>query len=154
MRFREIKKTKHLQGKKEVPKYVYAPYSYRIKAFITDLFMIYVPILYVITYLVMGGKDEFLSSQLAPFFAVLLYGIIYALLLSRFGHTPGKKAYEMIVVDDKSGERISFARAAFRFVMFLFTATTLLGLLVPLYRKDKKALHDLICKTIVIVEKK
>ena len=154
MRFREIKKKRHTEEKKESSKYTYAPYSYRIKGFITDLFMIYAPILYVITYVVMGGKDEFLSSQLAPLFGVGLYGLIYAFLLSRFGHTPGKRAYEMRVVDDKSGEKISFARALLRFVAFLFTATTLLGLFIPLYRKDKKALHDLICKTIVVVEKK
>lgn len=154
MRFRDIKKNKHLAEKKTTPKYSYAPYSYRVKAFITDLFMIYVPILYIITYIVMGGKDQFLSSQLAPLLGVGLYGLIYALLLSRFGHTPGKKAYDMRVVDDKSGKNVSFFKAIFRFTMFLFTATTLLGLFIPLYRKDKKALHDLICKTIVVVEKK
>ncbi|HEY9204242.1 MAG TPA: hypothetical protein VIM82_07910 [Sulfurimonas sp.] len=49
---------------------------------------------------------------------------------------------------------MSFFRAAVRFIAFLFTATTLLGLFLPLYRRDKKALHDIICKTIVVVEKK
>ena len=154
MRFRNLKKNKKTTDTKEPQKLKYAPYSYRVKAFITDMFMIYAPILYLITYVVMSGKDDFQSSQLAPFAGVALYGVIYAILLSKFGQTPGKKAYEIKVVDDKSGENISFFRAIFRFILFLFTATTLLGLFVPFYRRDKKALHDLICGTLVVAVKK
>lgn len=154
MRFRNIKNRQKKEQTKEQPRYVYAPYSHRVKAFITDLFMIYAPILYIITYVVMSGKEEFQSSQLAPFAGVLLYGLIYAFLVSRFGQTPGKKAYEIKVVDDKSGANIGFLRAILRFVLFLFTATTLLGLFVPFYRRDKKALHDILCHTLVVAKKK
>jgi uncharacterized RDD family membrane protein YckC len=153
MRFRNIKKNAKTAETKESPKYAYAPYAKRVKAFITDMFMIYAPILYVIAYVVMSGKDDFQSSNVAPFIGVTLYGFIYAILLSKFGQTPGKKAYEIKVVDDKSGEYISFFRALFRFFAFLFSATTLLGLFLPFYRRDKKALHDLICKTIVVEQK-
>lgn len=154
MNLKKPKKNSKNTNAKPVSKYVYAPYSYRVKAFITDMFMIYAPILYLIAYVVMNGKDDFQSSQLAPLMGVTLYGFIYAILLSKFGQTPGKKAYEIKVVDEKSGEYISFFRAIFRFLAFLFTATTLLGLFLPFYRKDKKSLHDLICGTIVVVEKK
>lgn len=154
MKFRELKKNSKIKKELSSPKYIYAPYSFRVKSFIVDLFMIYAPILYVITYIVLNGKDDFQSSQLAPLAGVTIYAIIYALLLSRFGQTPGKKAYDVRVVDDKSGKNIGFMRALLRFVAFLFTATTLLGLVVPFYRKDKKALHDLVCGTIVVVEKK
>ena len=153
MRFRNIKKNAKTAETKESPKYVYAPYAKRVKAFITDMFMIYAPILYVIAYVVMSGKDDFQSSNVAPFIGVTIYGFIYAILLSKFGQTPGKKAYEIKVVDDKSGEYISFFRALFRFFAFLFSATTLLGLFLPFYRRDKKALHDILCKTIVVEQK-
>lgn len=154
MRFRDIKKQKKDTTNAPRPKYMYARYSDRIKAFITDMFMIYAPILYVITYLILDGKDDFQSSEIAPLIGVTLYGIIYSIFLSKFGQTPGKKAYEMKVLDDKSGQKIGFFRSVFRYVAFLFTATTLLGLFLPFYRKDKKALHDLLCGTIVVVEKK
>lgn len=154
MKFRNLKKNKKPAESKEPQKLTYAPYSYRVKAFITDMFMIYAPILYIITYIAMSGKEDFQSSQLAPFAGVALYGIIYALLLSKFGQTPGKKAYEIKVVNTKTGEYLSFFRAIFRFIAFLFTATTLLGLFVPFYRKDKKALHDLICGSLVVALKK
>ena len=112
--------------------------------------MIYVPILYVITYVVLSGKEEFQASVTAQFSGVALYGIIYALLIAKMGQTPGKKAYEMKVVDAKSLQNISFFRALWRFVAFLFTATTLLGLLLPFYRKDKRALHDLLSSTVEV----
>lgn len=153
MRFRNIKKNTKPAETKAHPKYIYAPYAKRVKALITDMFMIYAPILYIIAYVAMSGKDDFQSSQLAPFIGVTLYGLIYAILLSKFGQTPGKKAYEIKVVDDKSGEYIGFFRALWRFFAFLFAATTLLGLFLPFYRRDKKALHDLICGTLVVAKK-
>ena len=153
MRFRKLKKqSKQLNKIKQdlKQKYHYARFVDRVKALITDLFMIYAPILYVITYVIMNGKDDFQSSQVAPLAGVLLYGLIYALLLSKSGQTPGKKAYEIKVVDVKTGLNISFFRAFYRFVAFLFSATILLGLFVPFYRKDNRALHDLLAGTVVI----
>ena len=149
MRFRKLKKQTKLKKEPKV-RVIYAFYPDKIKALITDMFMIYAPILYLIAYVIMGGKDEFLSSQIAPFAGVMLYGLIYAVLISKFGQTPGKKAYNIKVVDDKSLENISFLRAFARFVTFLFSATILLGLLTPFYRKDKKALHDILCHTVEI----
>jgi uncharacterized RDD family membrane protein YckC len=151
MRFRDIKKQqKHEKKSKDKIVVHYAYYPDRIKALITDLFMIYAPILYLITYVILGGKDEFQSSNWAPLLGVTLYGLIYAFLISKFGQTPGKKAYDIKVVDDKTYENIGFFRAFARFVAFLFSATFLLGLLTPFYRKDKKALHDMLCSTVEI----
>lgn len=153
MRFRDIKKQSKHKQHVDIENTNYALYPDKIKALIIDIFMIYVPILYVITYIIMGGKDEFQESQLAPLVAVLLYGLIYAFLISKFGQTPGKKAYNIKVVSDTKYEHLSFFRAFFRFFAFLFSATILIGLLLPLFRKDKKSLHDIICSTIEIVQK-
>lgn len=149
MRFRNIKKQIKKQEIKQA-KYIYARFSDRVKSFITDMFMIYMPIMYFITYVVLGGKDELQGSETALFTAVSLYGVIYGILLTKLGQTPGKKAYDLKVVDDKTGNFIGFFRATCRFIMFLITMTTVLGAFLPFYRKDKKALHDLVCKTIVV----
>ncbi len=150
MRFRDIKKNKHKRQHKSQERYKYAKTTDRIKAFITDMFMIYVPILYIITYVFMGGKDAFQESDIAPFLAVSLYGIIYSILLAKSGQTPGKKAYEIKVIDEKSGENLSFIKSYIRFIMFLFSSFTLLGLIMVFYKKDKKALHDLVCGSVVV----
>lgn len=149
MRFRKLKQ--QTKQKKEPKKNIhYASYPDRIKALITDIFMIYAPILYLIAYVILGSKEAFQSSQAAQFSGVFLYGLIYALLLWKFGQTPGKKAYDIKVVDDRTLKSISFVRAFARFVAFLFSATIVVGLLTPFYRKDKKALHDILCHTIEI----
>lgn len=151
MRFRKLKKrTKHKQNKQAKVTIHYARIPDKIKAFITDMFMIYIPILYLITYVVMGGKDEFQASNWAPFFGVTLYGVIYAFLLAKFGQTPGAKAYTMKVVDAKTHENITFFQGILRFIGFLLSATLLVGLIFPFYRKDKNTLHDLIAQTVVI----
>ena len=156
MRFRKLKqhtKQKKLHKEKLKTAVIYARYTDRIKAFITDMFMIYAPILYIITYVFLGGKEDFQASQLAPLAGVSVYGIIYSILLAKLAQTPGKKAYIIKVVDVKSYEKISFFRALFRFIAFLFSATIFLGLLVPFYRKDNRALHDLMAGTVVIQDK-
>ena len=156
MRFRKLKQ--QAKNKKQIKqeykiKVKYARYADRIKALITDMFMIYAPILYIITYIFMGGKDEFQNSDFAPLLGVTLYGLIYAILLAKLAQTPGKKAYSIKVVDSETHQHISFFRALFRFVAFLFSATILIGLLFPFYRKDNRTLHDLVTNTIVIEEK-
>ncbi len=156
MRFRKLKQMKKQikQHKSELQSEVtYARYTDRIKAFITDMFMIYAPILYIITYVFLGGKEDFQASQLAPLVGVSIYGFIYAILLTKLAQTPGKKAYIIKVVDVKTHKNISFFQALWRFIAFLITATTLLGLFLPFYRKDKRALHDLMAGTVVINEK-
>jgi len=152
MRFRDLKNKTKTKSERKQTKAKLARNSSRIKAFITDLFMIYAPILYIITYIFMGGKDDFQNSNLAPFIGVSLYALIYTVLVSKFGQTPGKKAYEIKIVDAKNGENLSFLRAFCRFIMFLFSASILIGLLVQFYRKDNRTLHDLICGSVVIEE--
>lgn len=151
MRFRDLKKQKNKKTNLDIATNIqYAVYMDKVKALIVDLFMIYAPILYIITYVFLGSKDDFQSSQIAPFIGVSIYGFIYAILLAKMAQTPGKKAYGIKVVDATTFEKISFFRALFRFVAFLFSATILIGLLVPFYRKDKKALHDLLSATVEI----
>jgi uncharacterized RDD family membrane protein YckC len=155
MRFRKLKQQSKSKITTKEKEDINIPYAYtvdRIKAFITDMFMIYAPILYMITYIFLDGKDDFQSSQYAPMIGVILYGIIYAIFLSTTGQTPGKKAYTMKVVDAKTHKKIGFFKAIFRFISFLLSATFLLGLFVQFYRKDNRSLHDLMASTIVIRE--
>ena len=151
MRFRKLKQLKK-ENKPTKVKILYARYPDRVKALITDMFMIYMPIMFIITYGVLNGKDEFQDSQLAPLIGTFLYGLIYALFLSKSGQTPGKKAYGIKIVNYNTLEKLSFVSAFIRFIAFLFSATIIVGLLLPFFRKDNKALHDLICSSIEIKE--
>lgn len=150
-RWRKIKNSPKPQN--EDKKIEYVPFLDRLKAYIIDFFMLYVPLIYFFGYVVYDGKDDFKSSEIAPFLVVLVYGIITIIFWVKSGQTPGKKAYNLKVVDSKTNNRLSIPKAIFRFLMFLFSATILIGVLLPLMRKDKKALHDLVSDTVVVYDK-
>ncbi len=150
MRWREIKQKKQQPVSTPQSAINYAGIAERIKAFITDMFMIYIPILYIITYGLMGGKDEFQASQFGPLIGVTLYGVIDALFVYKTGQTPGKKAYDLQVVDLATKQTLSFVRALWRFAVFILCAATVFALLVPFFRKDRRALHDLLTNTVLI----
>lgn len=154
MRWRKLKQTAQIKPKQKTVKRVYyARYPDRVKALIIDLFMIYLPILYLMTYVVFRDKKTLLMSNIALFSGIALYGIIYALFLSKTGQTPGKKAYNIKVVDSVTFKKISFIRAVCRFIAFLFTWLTVFGAFFPFYTKRRRALHDILCRTVEIEEK-
>jgi uncharacterized RDD family membrane protein YckC len=137
----EDKKLHHIIG---------ANFLSRTKAFITDMFMIMMPIMYIITYVVMDGKEQFQASELARWSGMFLYGFISIIFWIKAGQTPGKKAYDIIIVDTNTKQKIGFFKALIRYFAFLFSAVSIVGLFVPLFRKDNRSLHDLLSNTMVI----
>lgn len=127
----------------------YAGFLERGKAQVVDTFMIYMPILYILTYVVVGSAQGFRESSWAPITGVLIYACIVALFLSIKGQTPGNKAYDLWVIR-KDGKKVTFLFAFFRFLGFLFSGATIVGVLLPLWRRDRKALHDIMFGTIVL----
>ncbi|TLD89239.1 RDD family protein [Helicobacter sp. MIT 05-5294] len=121
----------------------------RGKAQIIDTFMIYLPIMYLITYGVLGSKEALWESPWAPSVAILLYGIIAAVFIAKSGQTPGKKAYSLWIVRE-NGKNVTFLFALLRFFVFLVSGASIAGIFMPLWRKDKKALHDILLKTLVL----
>lgn len=123
---------------------------FRIKAFITDMFMIMMPIMYITTYVVMEGKEDFQASDAAHWVTMAVYGLITVLFWIKKGQTPGFKAYDLKLISDKTGELLSFPHAVIRYIMFIFSAVSIIGFLLPFFRKDKKTLQDLVTGTSVI----
>ncbi|PAF42733.1 RDD family protein [Helicobacter sp. 11S03491-1] len=121
----------------------------RIKAFITDLFMIYTPILYVVTYLILGSAEKFRHDQVSIFICLLLYGIISAIFIAISSQTPGLR-YMELAISAPNGKKIGFFKALIRFFIWIFGVAILLGLITPFFRKDKKCLHDIICNTTLV----
>ena len=61
---------------------ILATFWERGKAQVIDTFMIYLPLLYFLTYVVIGSAQGFRESQWGPLIAVLIYGVIVALLMA------------------------------------------------------------------------
>ena len=122
----------------------------RIKAFITDMFMIMMPIMYITTYIIMDGKDDFQASDIAHWVTMVLYGLIIISFWVLKGQTPGFKAYDIILVDDKSKQKLGVLKAILRYILYIISAVSIIGILLPFFRKDKKTFQDLVMQTSVI----
>ena len=67
----------------------------RFRAFLIDIFLIYVPILYAF-YFVLGSKEAFLTSVLIPLFCTLFFGFVQTIFLSLKAQSPDLKPMNYI----------------------------------------------------------
>lgn len=121
----------------------------RAKAFLIDIFLLYVPVLYV-CYFVLGSKEAFLSNQAVIFACSAFFGVVQALFLSTKAQSPGLKAYDLYLIDIKKGRKLSFLRVILRYIAFLISASLLFGILMSFLRKDGLALHDLLSQSCIV----
>ncbi len=162
MRWRDVKQNKITpkkekkkgKSKEETQKYKYATIGERIKAFITDSFLLAMPIFYLVIYLVFdglkgdGGVGE--HKLMAWTYIFLLLGGVVTAFYVKTGQTPGLKAYDLMIIDNQSGEKPNAISAILRFLFFNFVLISFFGLFVTIFRKDKRSLHDLLSGTSVI----
>lgn len=160
-RFRDVKQGKSKpsdsQSKKagrSLPVITTAPIATRVKAFITDTFMLLMPIMYAVAYLVMGSLQEFADHKLEGWIYILIPNFIVVFLFFwRSAQTPGCRAYEIKLVDSRTGGRAHPLALALRYYFELLSFITVLGLLMAFFRKDRKCLHDLLSGTVLVTTK-
>jgi uncharacterized RDD family membrane protein YckC len=131
-----------------------ASLSSRLKAFLTDTFLITTPIFYIVIYLIMGSGAEFAQNR------SMGWGIIFfvhALLILIFwlknGQTPGLKAYDLKLVDNFSKQRVSVKQVLIRYTTTLIAVVSIFLLFVPFFNKNKKTFQDILSNTIIINDK-
>ena len=127
----------------------------RAKAFIVDMFMIMMPIMYITTYILMDGKNDFQSNEIARWATAFAFGFILCAFWKISGQSPGLKAYDLKLVDASTCNNISWTKSILRYLIFIFSAVTIFGLFLPFFRKDKKTFQDIVANTkIISVERK
>jgi len=154
MRWRDVKQGKKQKikkkSKKEEKSYIsdVGSITDRLKAFIVDSFMITMPILYLIFYFVLGTREAF-SNDLAYGWTLVTipHFIIITLFLNIKSQTPGYKAYELELVDVKTGSKPNILLIMFRYFLIPISIISIFGLLLVYFRKDKRTLHDLLSGT-------
>jgi uncharacterized RDD family membrane protein YckC len=117
----------------------------RFTASIVDIFMIVVPLTFVI-HQTIGFEEKPLIAWLA---LVAAYGAIVLWFWTRKGYTPGKKYMRLIVLSEKTNKTIYFPQACWRFICECVSFFSVIGVLLPAFRKDKKTLHDLLSASYV-----
>jgi uncharacterized RDD family membrane protein YckC len=131
--------------------YPYASLGDKIKAFITDSFMLLMPIMYVVFYLVMGGREAFGEHKLLGWIYILVpLVVVQTLFLAKSAQTPGYRAYNLMLIDVSTGKRPSFFIILFRNLCAILSFFSIIGWVMMFFRKDRKTLHDLLSNTAVI----
>lgn len=131
-----------------------ASLSTRLKAFLTDTFLITTPIFYIVIYFIMGSGDEFAQNRSLGWGIIFtIHSIIILIFWLKNGQTPGLKAYNIKLVDYLTKERVSVIQVIIRYFATLFAVVSFFLLFVPFFNKDKKTFQDIISNTIIINEK-
>ena len=154
-RFRKIKQSKAVQKKDKQGKIQnsssYAAAGLKIKAFLTDAFMLVMPIMYIVFYLVMDGREGFSEHKLLGWSYILLPLIVVQTLFMYFsGQTPGYRAYGITLIEEQSKRKPSLFRILFRNICAVLSLFSMLGWMLMFFRKDSKTLHDLLSATAVV----
>jgi len=144
-------------GEKEklkLPSEQYASVGLKIKAFLTDAFMLVMPIMYVVFYLIMGGREAFAEDMLVGWVYILVpLIVVQTVFFYRTGQTPGYRAYDITLIDVHSKKRPSLFIILFRNITAVLSFFSIFGWLLMFFRKDSKTLHDLLSATAVVRKK-
>ena len=159
-RFRDVKQGKDkdkdisIEETESISKRNYASARMKIKAFLTDSFMLVMPIMYVVFYFIMDGRDGFAEEKILGWFYILIpLVIVQTIFMFKTAQTPGYRAYNLTLIDDITGEKPSLFIIIFRNLSSILSLLTLVGWMLMFFRKDKKTLHDLLSGTATIMKK-
>ncbi|CUU69848.1 RDD protein [Campylobacter hyointestinalis subsp. hyointestinalis] len=138
---------KNMQKQKAVPALIIS----RVKAFIVDMFLIAVPLLYVTTYFILDGKNDFQHNQFAIFGVWVVFGTIQSLFFTFNAQSPGYRSQNIYIIN-LSGKKAGFIIYMLRYFFFI-TTFIFGGFLFCFFRKDKRNLHDILSGTIPVSKK-
>ena len=154
-RFRDIKQgrvTPQTEDERAKVNFLIANNRQKVKAALTDSFMLMMPIVFAVMYLVMGGREEFEANKIIGWLYILTPFILIQTGFMWFGNgqTPGYRNYKIRVVDSKTLEKPPLFSIIFRNMLMVLSLVTVVGWLMMFFRKDKKGLHDMLSQTMVI----
>jgi uncharacterized RDD family membrane protein YckC len=122
----------------------------RFKAFITDSFMLLMPIMYIVFYLVFDGREGFAAHKLLGWLYILIpYVLITTIFLVKSGQTPGMRAYQIKVVDQKSGVIPPTGAILLRQILAVWDFL-LFTWILQFFRKDHRTLHEILSGTALV----
>jgi len=152
-RFRDVKqgKKKEIKETSTSPTLPYAKASSKVKAFLTDSFMLMMPILYVVIYFIMGGREGFAEQKMLGWFYIFIpLVIVQTLFMMKTAQTPGYRAYNLEIIDEQTEQKPTAFIILFRNLCAVLSFFTFFGWVMMFFRKDAKTLHDLLSRTVII----
>ena len=154
-RFRDTKQQRETKiNKVEKPRIPFAMLGVKAKAFLTDIFMLLMPILYVSIYLIFDGLEDVSKHRLEAWaYAMIPFLVILTIFMVKDkGRTPGARSQSLKVIDFHTLEKPSVFAIVFRNFALLFSLFIPIFWFVPFFRKDKRMIHDFLSATCVMVD--
>ena len=158
-RFRDVKKGKITKQQPKVskvkkPKIPFARGAVRAKAFLTDIFMLFMPFIYFVIYIVMGSLQEASQEKLLTWgYSLLPFLILLTIFMFKDkGRTPGERSQSLRVIDVNTLDKPSLFSIIFRNLTLILTLLIPFAWFVMIFRKDSRTLHDFLSNTCVIVD--
>ena len=156
-RWRDVKQGKVEEQKQKVVKTIKeklvlrnASLILRFKAFLTDTFMLTMPLMYIVTYVVLGSLEDFSSQKMLGWLYIMLPHLIIVLALWYFKRqTPGMKAYDLYIVDSNTGKKPSVASLINRYVFTTLSIVLFFTMFIPFLNKSRRTLQDFVSGTII-----
>ena len=155
-RFRDVKQGKVTKdkGMKKSKKDTipYASSKIKIKAFLTDSFMIFMPIFYFIIYVIFDNLKNAGEHKLEAWsYALVAYFIIQTIFMIKDkARTPGLRSQNLKVIDKYTKQKPSLFSIVFRNLTSILSLLTIFGWVMMFFRKDNQTLHDLLSATAVV----
>lgn len=155
-RWRDVKKGKFeketLNNERNEKNLCDAPLMARFKAFITDSFMLLMPLMYIVFYFVMGSREDFAADKLHGWLYIFIPHLIIVVSFWYFkGQTPGMKAYEIAIVNTQSCKRPLAFRFVSRYMFMTLSLFLIIPLFVPFLNKRRRTLWDMLSGTCIKV---
>ena len=154
-RFRDLKHGKTASPKPKSPREraahrLFPDKRTRAKAFVTDGFMLLMPIMYFVAYVVMGSLQDFAANKLLGWVDILVPLVFVQIaFLAKSGQTPGMRAYNIRVVDAQTLEAPSFGQIVVRQIAAPLSRVAL-GWIPYFTRADHRLAHELLSRTALI----
>jgi len=156
-RWRDVKKGKISEKKIKTPKnnkekiiLKNSSLMLRFKAFLTDTFMLTMPLMYIVTYLVMGSLQDFSSQKALGWFYIMLPHFLLVVSLWFFKRqTPGMKAYDLYIVDSITGQKPSVISIVNRYMFTTISIAFIFTMFIPFLNKSRRTLQDFVSGTII-----
>jgi len=145
----------------ELTKHKPAPFSARFTAMTIDLMIIAclqillgssVILLYGLFCNLLGIESlEKTEEILSQFCGIFLFIGYFTMSVGLFGNTAGKYVTNIQIISEKTLSPLSPMQAFQRSLGYILSSWTYaIGFVMAYFRQDKKALHDLVCQTIVV----
>ncbi len=152
-RFRHVKQGKVApnQNKKEQSFSLASRKDY-FKALLTDSFMLWMPVVYIVIYFVFGSREGFGAHKLLGWLYILIpLTIIEALFLYIASQTPGMKAYNLKLIWQKTRQKPPLSIIIARQILAKFCFFTFAWLFI-FFNKNGKTLPDILLNTAFIYD--